>query len=291
MPKRIWTQEKIIDELRSQRVLRRKFNPKLYSAARTHFGSFRNALAVAGLPCRVTKFQYTRWSRDLVISSIQQRSRAGKDLTRTHIEQRYLYTAAKRWFGSWTAAREAAGLPIPIRDFYSPDEVQLIIIDLYEKELPLNLASQNSSKLRRSVNRHFGSWRKAVRSLGLEGELPRIWTEQSVIDALVYRHASGLRLCTTRLEDGRLFNAAVSRFGSWRNALEAAGLPPPPREKWDNEKVLCRLRALIQEHRRRAIEKVDIRLADAARRRFGTLERALAIAGDTPKRSKTRCVR
>ena len=97
----------------------------------------------------------------------------------TGVGVRAAYEAAKRHFGTWTVARAAAGFPKPIREFYSPDEVRLLIIDLYERELPLTFGSHRDENLRRSAIKHFGGWRKAVESLGLESELPKRWTKQS----------------------------------------------------------------------------------------------------------------
>jgi hypothetical protein len=97
------------------------------------------------------------------------------------------------------------------------------LIEHYEHELPLTSTSYNDPKLHRSAKKHFGSWRRAVESLGLGGALRREWTKQSVIEAILYRRAAGLSLYTTYQQDRGLFYAAVRRFGSWHLAPGTAG--------------------------------------------------------------------
>jgi hypothetical protein len=213
-----------------------------------------------------------------VVEAIRQRHRDEQSLVRTNREDRALYEAAKLWHGSWTAALAAAGFPKPPREYYTADEVRLRIIDLYERELPLTIASQNDPKLRRSCNKHFGGWRKAVESLGLGSELRRMWTPQKVIEAIIRRRAEGYDLSVTRYEDHGLFVAAIVRFGSWNKALVAAGIDAVLREQWDEEKVLTRIRQLIQEVPIERIRTVDSKLTCAAERRFGSIRKAVEIA-------------
>jgi hypothetical protein len=194
-------------------------------------------------------------------------------------------------FGNWSAAMEAAGYPRPRREYYTADEVRLRIIELYENGLALSLRSQNDQMLRRSAKKHFGGWRRAVELLGLGSELPRKWTDQAVIDAILRRRAAGLSIYTTREEDCGLFGAAVNRFGTWHNALQAAGIDGRVREQWSEEKVIDRLREHMKNSHGQNIRKVDSNLAYAATRRFGSLNKALEAAGITTMPRKLRQVR
>jgi len=288
MPKKRWNEDKVIAELRRHRQGGPRMHPQLDAAARRYFGSVRRALEVAGLPCGKRPPPYLEWSREAVITAIRQRCRAGKGLDSTNREDRPLYSAAKRLFGNWSAARAAAGFPRAQREFYTADEVRLRIIELYEQELPLTLSPQNDLKLRRSVKTHFGGWRRAVESLGLGSELRRVWTDQAVVDAIHHRRAVGLSLYMTHHEDKGLFSAAVSRFGSWPNALKAAGIDARVRERWSKEKVIQRLREISETAPGQNIRHLDSNLAAAAARRFGSLTRALDAAGVKSKYKKPR---
>jgi len=288
MPKKFWTPEIVIEELKRTRHDGPRANRKLDDAARRCFGSVRAALKVAGLPCGQPARRNSGWSKEKVVDAIRKRHRSGKSLVRTNREDRALYEAAKKWHGSWTAAVVAAGLPRPRRDFYTRDEVQLRIIDLYERELPLTFRSHNDIKLRRSCKEHFGGWRHAVESLGLGSELRRFWTNQKVIDAIILRRADGLDLGATRHEDVSLFAAASARFGSWNKALLAAGISVVLREQWNQEKVLMRLRHLLNEIPVRSIRRVDSKLTCAAQRRFGSLRKAVKAARSQTQAGKSR---
>ncbi len=166
--------------------------------------------------------------------------------------------------------------------------MQLQIIELYEKGLPLRLDAHKNPKLRRSVQKHFGGWRRAVESLGLGSELRRAWTEQAVIDAILHRRAAGFNLYTTRQEDAGLFYAAVSHFGTWHNALEAAGIHARVRERWSEEKVIQRLQHHAKTNPSQSIHQVDLNLVHAAARRFGSLKNAMKAAGVTTKSRRPR---
>ena len=288
MPKRIWTPERVIEELRRTRCNGPRANRKLDDAARRCFGSVRAALKVAGLPCGQPERRNDGWSKYAVVEAIRKRQRSGESLIRTNREDRALYEAAKNWHGSWTAALEAAGFPRLPREFYSPDEVRLRIIDMYERELPLTLSSQNDLKLRRSVIKHFRTWRRAVESLGLGSELRRLWTDQAVLDAILHRRAAGLSLYATRREDNALFVAASLRFGSWHNALQTLGIDARVREQWSEEKVLMRIRQILHEIPIHRIRYVDSKLTCAAERRFGSIRRAVEIvqAKTVPRKSR-----
>lgn len=278
MPKKLWSKERVIEELKRVRCNGPRANRKLDDAARRCFGSVRAALKVAGLPCGKPERGSSGWSREKVIEAIRRRHRNGESLLRTNREDRALYEAAKRLHGSWTAALATAGFPRPPRDCYTADEVRLRIIDLYERGLPLTCKQSDEPKLRRSFKKHFGGWRKAVESLGLGSELRRMWTSQKVIEAIIHRRAEGFDLSTTRDDDHGLFVAAKVRFGSWNKALVAAGIDAVLREQWDEEKVLIRTRQLIQEVPITQIRRVDTKLTYAAERRFGSLRKAVEIA-------------
>ncbi len=286
MPRKHWSKAKVIDELRRTRKDGPKVNPRLDAAARRHFGSLRAALEQANLPCGKKPPPYYDWSKQSVVDAIRKRRRDGESLWRTNREDPALYAAAKRLFGTWTKAREVAGLPKPAPDFYSPDEVRMKIIELYERELPLAFSSHNDEKLRRSARKHFGGWRGAVKSLGLEGELPRQWTKQTVLDAIRERRAAGHRLYKTHIEDKGLFTAAVKRFGNWQNAMNAAGLDVKTRQRWSKDKVIERLRALGSKYPGENIRNIDSNLAHAAARRFGSLGKAIEAAGIEPPRRR-----
>jgi len=90
MPKRIWTPDLVIEELKRTRCNGPRANRKLDDAARRCFGSVRAALKIAGLPCGQPERRTKGWSREAVVEAIRQRHRNGESLVRTNREYRAL---------------------------------------------------------------------------------------------------------------------------------------------------------------------------------------------------------
>ena len=278
-----WTKERIISELRRVRKDGPKPNCRIDSAARRHFGSLKAALDAAGLPIGKNGCAMKRWTKELLIQEIRLRASSYSKLRRTQSEDFRLYAAARKRFGSWSKALEAAGVSSLIKDyFYTQDEVQMKIVELYEQNVPLRLNSQSDEKFKRSVIKRFGTWGRAVKSLGLGPMMIRDWTEQKVIEAIRQRWAEGYDLTKTRTEDSGLANAAVYRFGGWVKALEAAGFEGQAHRRLTNEEVLEAIRLHAANHPTLPITVHNRRLADMARNRFGTLHRAFSEAKVPP---------
>src|SRR5262249_47928802 len=98
----------------------------------------------------------------------------------------------------------------------------------------LNYATiaQAQVALLRAATRYFGSWRTAVEFAGVEySDLRkyRMWTKERILDRIKELHAKGEDLSWRHVStevDPQLAAAATKRkhFGSWRNAIQAAGL-------------------------------------------------------------------
>jgi len=282
-----WSKTRVLNELKARyphcqpwsRLW--KGDSRLTAAAIRYFGSRHDALVAAGL--RRGKHRTCRsWTPQMVIEAIRSRHRQGRSLTTVWREDIVLYAIARRTFGSWRQARQAAGLPLPsprrwtrdgvIREIHSRRDQGLTLVGIWRAEPPL----YNAAK------RHFGNWRNALLAAGIEVKPRRRWTHQSVIDAIRDRHAQGLPLSRAWAEDKPLFRAAVKKFGNWEKALRAAGLQPKPRRRWSRQRVITQLQAwdrLSDEN----LQSVDPALAGAAARLFGTLDNALEAAGVEPK--------
>lgn len=159
----------------------------------------------------------------------------------------------------------------------------------------LNYANiaQNQVALLRAATRYFGSWRAAVEYAGLDYEQIRrykTWTRDRILQRIRELHAEGQDLSWRHVStevDPQLAAAATKRkhFGSWRSAIEAAGLAYSDIRRyreWDEQAVIDRLRQLHAEGRElnaKSIEEYDITLITAARRRFDSWDKALTAAG------------
>jgi hypothetical protein len=116
------------------------------------------------------------------------------------------------------------------------------------------------------------------------------WTRERVIREILSREAAGQKLTASRTGgvDSKLYQAGACVFGSWRNALRAAGISPARarmKDRWPCEKILARIVALSQ--REQPLNPAELRdkyrgLVRAAEVQFGTWPKAVAAAGVGP---------
>lgn len=169
------------------------------------------------------------------------------------------------------------------------------ILRRYETQQDLSYSglSRDNLPLLRAAARHFGSYPLAVAAAGLDyDELRRYrnWTNDRIIERLQELGQQGADLSWRHVSlklDPTLAAAAVKRhhFGSWRAALEAAGLDYDAIRRyhdWDEKEVVRRIR---ERHARgeplhaKALERDDTALITAARRRFPAWHASLTAAG------------
>ncbi len=166
---------------------------------------------------------------------------------------------------------------------------------MYQAGEDLNYAhvSQEQVALLRAATRYFGSWRSAIEYAGLNYEDIRrykTWSRDRILERIRDLHEKGedlsWRHVSTKL-DPQLAAAATKRkhFGSWRNAVAAAGLDYGMIRRyreWDEEKIKHSLRELHEKGidlNAKSMEEYDITLITAARRRFDSWDQALTAAG------------
>lgn len=160
-----------------------------------------------------------------------------------------LYSNGIRLFGCWRQAIEAAGLDYQ-KDAraYQPlyptkDAIISEIQNRKKKGLPLYRAAlssgydQDGVLFERGV-KFFGNWPKALEAAGLDYERDvkkrrSVYpTKESVCAQIQHRKECGLSLnvlslqkgCIGGEKDGALYSSARALFGSWQNAVEAAGI-------------------------------------------------------------------
>lgn len=157
---------------------------------------------------------------------------------------------------------------------------------LWEREV-----RRASPYLPRAAKQLYGSYPAAARAAGIDAVALspppyRFWSTQRVIEALQQLHQENKPLYPARLIAARpyLYRVAVRRFGTYRKAIEAAGLEYPvrPKRHWSEPLVLKTIRDLHQERadlRHAPIKKKRLPLYEAARYYFGTYVNAVRVAG------------
>jgi hypothetical protein len=116
---------------------------------------------------------------------------------------------------------------------------------------------------------------------------PSPWSKESLVAELRRLHSPGNDLSLVAVKhrhSGSLLGPALHRFGSWRKALEAAGIPyfaVARVREWNKELVITELRKRYTRSQAiggGALQKEDLRLWAAAKPRFRTYQHALEAA-------------
>ncbi len=180
-----------------------------------------------------------KWNKDTIAEEIRKVHEAGINLNYATIAEQNvaLLRAATRYFGSWHAAIEYAGLDYEeIRRYRSWSKERILeeIQDLHAKGEDLswrNVSTVIAPQLAAAATKrkHFGSWRGAVNAAGLNYSTIRRyreWDEETIKTKLKEIHEKGIDMNAKSMEayDITLITAARRRFDSWDKALTAAGL-------------------------------------------------------------------
>lgn len=281
-PPRKWTPHRVIQAIRKRRrqgmsMERIQHDDRsLYFAACRYYGNCSAALRAAGLPAKSIR----RWSRESVISELH--TRYTQDiLSETAKNDPSLYRVARRLFGSWPAALQAAGMVPRVRRRWTAAIVLEAVKARHRASLPMVRVQDDSQPLYQAARAYFGGWHNAMEVAGLDVTSRKRWPHQRIIAAIRVHHRQG-SLSRIWKDDKRLFWAGCQRFGNWQKAMEAAGFTPRRYQRWSKEYVLQQLRA---RHRlsQYNISILDPPLAAAAVRLFGGLRRAWDAAGIEPK--------
>jgi hypothetical protein len=134
-----------------------------------------------------------------------------------------------------------------------------------------------------AARRWFGDWHQALLAAGIGGATSPRWTHERIIAELETLKQRGMPL-TTNSASAALYDAIRRHFGGWHEALEAAGLERrhPRCHRWTREGIVDE----IQNRQRQRLSlsiAANRRLAEAARRHFGSWMRAVHAAGVTTK--------
>jgi len=232
------------------------------------------------------------------LKAILKRESDGLPLNRAAVlrQDRGLYNAICRTFRTWDDAIRSAGIdPARARRQrrWSRRAVVNRILELAAEGRPLNAGAvqRYEATLTNAATRWFPTWGDALKAAGIDPvrwyrRVPK-WTPQRIIETIQSIHASGSPVSHAALKRNSVTQAASLLFGSWDDALRAAGLDPDQirihRKPWTPEEAL-------REIRRKAEAGEPLNAKDVSpyslRRRgrifFGSWDAALAAAGLDP---------
>lgn len=187
-----WTREKIIRE-----ILRREsagqpldvgrrdpVECSLYKAAARVFGSWRNAVAAAGISPDKARVR-DPWPPSRVLAGIKALARRKRPVTPSELKRHYhsLVAAAQRCFASWPKAVVAAGInPHRFRrgGTWTNDRIIEAILKRALQGRPLNSHAVKPKSLVEAGAKAFGSWGAALQAAGID---PRLHVRRCVESA------------------------------------------------------------------------------------------------------------
>jgi len=160
---------------------------------------------------------------------------------------------------------------------WSKEEVLKAIGELRSKGKQLNsgFIARNYPALAYAGRKYCGSWEEAVKAAGLDYEAIRrknFWSRGKIVEQVRALAAAGepLNVSSAEVKHGGLVGAAAVYFGSWRNALETAGLDYSKikRQKdWTKEEI-------VSEIKRMKAQALDLSTTIAVRRKYRNLHAA-----------------
>lgn len=114
----IWTKVSIIEGILMRQMAGEALHcfaaahqvPRLYDAARRLFGSWRDALREAGIEPDTVRRRRRPYSKADIVAHLKRHAIAGRKGRRASVHPESIVKAARRLFGSWPAALEAAGI-------------------------------------------------------------------------------------------------------------------------------------------------------------------------------------
>lgn len=247
-------------------------------------------------------------NREAVIRAILQRERECLPLNCEAVKEdsKRLYSGAFRHFGSWRNALRGAGInaaTVERRREWNRAKIIARLRELCRRRYSLRQVAVNryDSGLYRAACFTFGSWCQALIAAEINPESicrdPR-WDRGRIIEAILLRALRGDALGSTTVRPYTLKSAAIREFGSWQEALAAAGLVPAhyigkrvsaqkkgTDGRWSKERVR---KAILQRHALglplcgNAVIRDDRTLFCAGRTWFKSWSKALAYAGFDP---------
>lgn len=176
------------------------------------------------------------WTKTAIVDCIRARHSSGKPINLRDIQRQIpaLYTCARREFGTWKAAIEAAGFnydQVICGEKWDADKVTRRIRCRNDQDETLRPAEtyRVDCALFAAACRYYGTWRAAVEAAGIDYDAVMAYETWDRSKVLRYIHDRiqdnvSLRVVDVQSDDHALYGAACNYFGSWEKAIEAAGV-------------------------------------------------------------------
>lgn len=238
------------------------------------------------------------WSKAKLGRELRRRARADESLAPGDVDLS-IYAAARRAFGSWDAALEAAGLD-PSTHRRARSWTRTSVLEAIREHAgsgdphALSAMARRDPALLSAAQRRFGDWDTAVLAAGCQDQLQpasrRRWTWAEARDWVMRRVERGRPFTHAHVPAGLLDRVRCDTGEGWGLFVESLGITypnRPRRSRWTDKKV----QTLLGNRWRAGLSMAagDVRkqaptLHAEARGRFGSWHAALVAAGVDMKR-------
>ena len=283
-------------------------------AAKRHYGSWKNAIAEAGLDPRLADWKLglkppiKHWTKAAVLDEIESRVARNLPINQSAVskDRQMLYLKARELFGSWNEAlRQASVDPHSVQKWHKMlgPEILERIRSIYRRKHQLCSLDSSDVPVKRAAIRAFGSWPKAIEKAGLDASVsawkPGIkhsrWSKPEIVEELKRLNDKKADLAYSKMQRNGYFgfmNAALREFEvkSWNEVLEAAGIDSKLHFRkrsnlyWTKERIKNRILQRVRDGKSltsRAVRSEDSSLLAAAEngRIYGSWREAVQDAG------------
>jgi hypothetical protein len=300
-----WDEDSVIGEIRARHRRKQSLAPTkvpltLRDAANRYCGNWQAAIELAGFDYESIRLHRRAWTREELIAKVRAavKSRARRtdapSLSKLVVSS---HRAFQRLFGGLRGALLAAGIDPAstqkrIPSEWSSNDALIDALRAYVARTPPPTSGQLfRSRLGRQAVFRFGSRDAVIRKIGVGRWSPQrvrpVPAADEVVRWLQARHRAGHHMSrdAANSDAPRLVHACRKRFGSWRAAMQAAGLGELIGGRVQLTSPAEVVRALRERHRhglsialKRATGERP-RLVRAACAQFGTWQAALDAAG------------
>lgn len=247
--RRYWDRESVLEALRdwsaangtvvSSRLL--ETDSGLYSAILAYCGSLQAAAEALGIPFECKSGE--TWTPALVLERIRELHKPGSGLlTQAAADAVYptLSNSARRFFGGWPKAKEAAG--IDETDWRKdPRELSRRLREWMSEhgDLRSTVLRDTDPILAGALQRKYRSLEIAAKALGVPYEQPnKKWTKETLAQRLREMAEEGVPMAGGYLKENHQgIRVAIRKvFGTLQEALDYAGVKPPRKPKRKSKK-------------------------------------------------------
>lgn len=225
IPRLEWNTERVLQAILDWKAAGKSFekiferHPKLYAAGQRYFGSWRQAMSMAGLAPPPPKYG----NKEEVLAAIRERQQQGQPLRGIQKADPELYRASRKYCGGWIRALRTCGTSYRLKRQWTQTRL-LEAVKFWDRKGSRQMWREDGS-IYYVAKRRFGSWKAARQVAGLSDLPPQTrWSASEVVATIRHLNQDQKPIGRPGLVDSGLATAAKYYFGNWRNALVASGL-------------------------------------------------------------------